>query len=436
MAAAAGQRTWRVLVVDDEENLNWSLVTSLRKDNYAADGAATGEDALRRLASQSYDIVISDVKMPGMDGFELLQWLRTNRPQTRIVMMTAFGSPTDRNDAIRNGAIAYLEKPFDLRSLKDELHRLTAAPTNSRPSGAPNAEGYDLLEVTRVINLARRDIALVVESNGRTGRLRFLRGDLLWAEAGDLKGDQAFIALTAPRTGQVRPEPWDGRSARNVTQPLSRLIFTALAQRGAAPDAIPASATPSAVSGGTSSAVSSGEIDDTAPMRSARSTPPPANAAAPGGGLTPQVAASTGAFAASSVSLATYTPISPTQASASAAVLDQLVADLPQPCGAALLRPDGALVTQRAAGAAEAAAGIFIHLAAAAQAALRSLLLGGWGDLEDVQITSHERSLLVRRLGRTDRAVLLAAIVPRTANLDTCRATLRDRERALLDALR
>ena len=48
MAAAAGQRTWRVLVVDDEENLNWSLVTSLRKDNYAADGAATGEDALRR----------------------------------------------------------------------------------------------------------------------------------------------------------------------------------------------------------------------------------------------------------------------------------------------------------------------------------------------------------------------------------------------------
>jgi CheY-like chemotaxis protein len=422
MAAAAGQRTWRVLVVDDEENLNWSLVTSLRKDNYAADGAATGEDALRRLASQAYDIVISDVKMPGMDGFELLQWLRANRPQTRIVMMTAFGSPTDRNEAMRNGVIAYLEKPFDLRALKEELHRLTAAPSDQRSSGAPASEGYDLLEVTRVINLARRDIALVVESNGRTGRLRFLRGDLLWAEAGDLQGDQAFVALTAPRIGNVRPEPWDGRSARNVTQPLSRLIFTALAQRGSAADA--------ALSPTTSA-------DDTTPMGTARTTPPPTDTTASlGAGLTPESAPGTGSFAASSVSLATYTPISPTQATAAGTVLDHVVAILPAPCCAALLRPDGALVTQRVAGTAETASGIFVHLAAAAQAALRALLLAGWGDLDDVRITSHERSVLVSRLGRTDRAVFLAAIVPHTANLETCRAALRERERALLDALR
>src|SRR5579859_5183956 len=123
MATPTTKRIWRVLVVDDEENLNWSLVNSLRKDNYSADGALTGEQALRLLANQPYDIVISDVKMPGMDGFELLQWIRQNRAQTRVVMMTAFGSPTDRATAMRGGVIAYLEKPFDLVALKEELRR-------------------------------------------------------------------------------------------------------------------------------------------------------------------------------------------------------------------------------------------------------------------------------------------------------------------------
>ncbi|MGZ3680698.1 MAG: response regulator transcription factor, partial [Ktedonobacterales bacterium] len=80
MASAAAERgSWSILVVDDEENLNWSLVNSLRKEGYTADGALTGEDAQRRMTATRYDCVISDVKMPGMDGFELLQWLRQHR---------------------------------------------------------------------------------------------------------------------------------------------------------------------------------------------------------------------------------------------------------------------------------------------------------------------------------------------------------------------
>ena len=426
MTTASGQRVWRVLVVDDEENLNWSLVNSLRKDNYAADGALTGEEALRLMVSQTYDIVISDVKMPGMDGFELLQWLRQNRPQTRVVMMTAFGSPTARADALRSGVIAYLEKPFDLRALKDELRRLTASAAGQRASGPSEADGYDLLEVARVINLARRDIALLVESSGLAGRLRFQGGELIWAEAGNLQGDEAFVALTTPRTGRVQPEPWDGRSPSNVTQPLSQLIHLAMARRDRAAGAPPASST----SGRSTPPVA------TASSPTPASAPPQPDALAPpvppAGGSDFSPARTTGV----SASTAPLAPMTPSQVAAACVVLDELAAALPESGGAALLRPDGAVVGQRWNRASDVAAGVCAHLAACAQAALRALLLGGWGDLEDVQVTSQDRSILLRRLGRTDHAAILILSVPRTADPAACRAAAREREPDLLEALR
>jgi CheY-like chemotaxis protein/predicted regulator of Ras-like GTPase activity (Roadblock/LC7/MglB family) len=432
MGTATGRQVWRVLVVDDEENLNWSLVTSLRKDDYAADGALTGEDALRRMAGQPYDIVISDVKMPGMDGFELLQWLRANRPQTRVMMMTAFGSPTDRAEALRTGAIAYLEKPFDLHALKEELRRLTSGDQRSAAPG--ESAGYDLLEVARVISLARRDIALAVESNGRSGRLRFLRGDLIWAEAGDLRGDDAFVALTTPRLGRVQPEPWDLRSARNIMQPLSRLIYLALAQRDR-----PATATAGTSAGATMTATRGA---DAAPpsleaVTSAATTQlAPRDARVSDGAASTVAGNSGGPLNAPSTSTASVSPVSPAQARAAGAVLDELATALPEPCGAVLLRLDGSLVAQRWTGGGEVAAGIHAHLAACAQAALRALLLGDWGDLEDVLVTSQTRYLLARRLGRTDRAVLVVVVAPRTADLAACRGAVHDREPALLDAMR
>ena len=218
---AAGQSAWRVLVVDDEENLNWSLVNSLQKEGYLTEGAYTAEAALTRLADATFDCVIRDVKMPGMDGFELMQWLRQHRPGTRVIMMTAFGSPTARQEALRNGVIAYLEKPFDLRSLKGELRRLA----NADSAGRAEEEGYDLLEVARVLNLSRRDIAVSAQGGGYSGVLRVLRGEVIYAEAGPLRGEQAFFAICIPKGGQVQPMPWDGRTERTVSTPLSRLIY-------------------------------------------------------------------------------------------------------------------------------------------------------------------------------------------------------------------
>lgn len=452
--ASATRRVWRVLVVDDEENLNWSLVNSLRKDSYAADGAQTAEQALRLLSSQPYDIVISDVKMPGMDGFELLQWVRQNRPQIRVVMMTAFGSPTDRATALRGGVIAYLEKPFDLVALKEELRRLTTTPADQRTSGPAESEGYDLLEVTRVISLARRDIALSVESNGRVGRLRFLRGDLIWAEAGEVQGDDAFVLLTAPKLGRAQPESWDGRSNRNITQPLAQLIFTAMLQRDRpAPDGQRSPSQPSApgVYRSPTSQVMQPAMPPAAPPAQPSAPPMPSNGsrAMYGTPVSAPAAAENPAFAASSVfalsrgsdalaspTTAALAPLAPVQINRVRTVLERLAEALPPLSGVAVLRPDGMVVAQRWVNTSEAAPGPLAHLAASAQAAVRALLVSGWGDLEEISVVSHDRSLLMRRLGRGDRAALALLVIARNVNLAPCRDLLVAREADLVEALR
>ncbi|HEY7982740.1 MAG TPA: response regulator [Ktedonobacterales bacterium] len=417
MSAETGQRVWRILVVDDEENLNWSLANSLRKEQYVADSALTGEDALRQMATQQYDIVISDVRMPGMDGFELLQWLRGHRPQTRVLMMTAFGSPTERAEAIRGGVVAYVEKPFDLHALKEELRRITTAEP-ARTTGAPPTDGYDLLEVARVVSLARRDIALQVEANGQRGRLRFLRGDLIWAECGALQGDEAFVTLTAPRTGRVQPEPWDGRSARNVQQPLSALIYQALARRDRAAGA------------GPQRAATSPSMSATVPATPAVHIPSAPSATSPGAAPQP-----VSAPLAAAPSTHPFAILAPAQAERVRDTLADLAGALPSPAGVVLLRPDGTLLAQSWNGASEPPTGTLLHLAAGAQSAVRAMLLGGWGDVEDVRVTTQDRYVLAWRLGRSERGALLLLVVPRGADLEACAGQMREREPALSAAL-
>src|SRR5215467_9891179 len=218
---------WRILVVEDEENLNWSIVNSLRKDGYFVQGVMNGAEAIRILWSGEFDVVISDLKMPGADGFELLQWIRTHRAKTRLIMVTAFGSASTRNQALEGGVVSYLEKPFDLHTLKEELRRLL-----QQTGFSANLDSFDLLDVIQIITLSRKSIALLVNTGlEERGVLRFQGGELIWAEYGSLRGEEAFFALAAHKNGVVIHQPWNEQITPNVTQPLSRLIFQALQYR-------------------------------------------------------------------------------------------------------------------------------------------------------------------------------------------------------------
>jgi two-component system OmpR family response regulator len=107
----------RVLVVEDEVKLAALIRRALREQGMLADVAITGEDALWMAGASPYDVVVLDVNLPGIDGFEVCRRLRADRVQTPILMLTARDAVDDRITGLDTGADDYVVKPFDVNEL-------------------------------------------------------------------------------------------------------------------------------------------------------------------------------------------------------------------------------------------------------------------------------------------------------------------------------
>jgi DNA-binding response OmpR family regulator len=109
----------RVLVVDDEPNIVMSLRFLMEREGFQVEVAATGEAAVAALDRQPADLVLLDVMMPELDGFEVCQRIRANPAwrDTKIVMLTAKGRDLERDKGMALGADAYVTKPFSTRDL-------------------------------------------------------------------------------------------------------------------------------------------------------------------------------------------------------------------------------------------------------------------------------------------------------------------------------
>jgi DNA-binding NtrC family response regulator len=102
----------RILVVDDKENM-LKLFAKILGDDWELVTAAEGTRALSLIQAQTFDIVVTDLKMPGADGFEVLKAVKQRQPDAEVVMMTAYATVNDAVEAMKQGAYDYLQKPFD-----------------------------------------------------------------------------------------------------------------------------------------------------------------------------------------------------------------------------------------------------------------------------------------------------------------------------------
>jgi len=114
----------RILVVDDDENLRWVLHTQLEEMGYSVAGAAHGAAALQAIDRQAPDLVLTDWKMPGMSGMELLERIRRDYPELPVLIITAFGTIQSAVQAMRAGAYDYLTKPIDYDELGIAVSRV------------------------------------------------------------------------------------------------------------------------------------------------------------------------------------------------------------------------------------------------------------------------------------------------------------------------
>lgn len=114
-----------VLVVDDEKNIRFTVVHALKSDSIVVESASSGVDGLRKFQERNYDLLLIDLRMPGMTGLEMLREIRKMDPASPpAVILTAYGLPEQLLEAASLGAIDYIRKPFSIRtirSLVDEI---------------------------------------------------------------------------------------------------------------------------------------------------------------------------------------------------------------------------------------------------------------------------------------------------------------------------
>ena len=114
----------RILLAEDDDIMRITVQDRLGKHNWHVDAVHNGKEATDRLKKENYHLVISDIRMPGLDGRELLKFVRQHAPYTDIIMMTAFGSVDDAIESLKKGAADYILKPFNMDDLIIRISRI------------------------------------------------------------------------------------------------------------------------------------------------------------------------------------------------------------------------------------------------------------------------------------------------------------------------
>ena len=214
-----------ILVVDDEESMVFSIEDYL--SSYAdCWGAASYEEAISILEKEkSIFLVISDIRMPNKDGFDLLMWLRENRPQVKVIMMTAYGSPSVRSLAKQRGAVMYLEKPIDLEQLLQLVKQVM-----ERKGFNLALQDIELIDVLQFLIFANKQVRVeVFNPQGEKGEFGLDGDDVLWIRSGSKKGEEAFYNIMSWESGTFEVFPLDEENKfsemEKLSVPLSFLLF-------------------------------------------------------------------------------------------------------------------------------------------------------------------------------------------------------------------
>src|SRR4030043_1085351 len=190
----------RVLIVDDEETLTWSMARSLSKDkdSYEVMIANNGREALHLLKKNKIDLVISDIRMPDINGLDLLVTIKKEYPQTKVIIMTAYGSTDVQKEANLRGSLYYVEKPFEI----SDLRRIIIDLIGNRKGFRGKVFGLQLTDIIQMNCLSRLTTALVITRNGEKGVIYLNEGEIIHAECGEKKGSDAFYRIVAWDEGE------------------------------------------------------------------------------------------------------------------------------------------------------------------------------------------------------------------------------------------
>jgi DNA-binding NtrC family response regulator len=114
----------RILVVDDQEDLRTVLSNELSSEGYDIETASDGDEAIASVQKSRFDLVLLDIKMPKVDGFEVLRFIKKNSPAVKVIMLTGFADLKNAIESKKLGAEDFVSKPYDLVDLLTTIERV------------------------------------------------------------------------------------------------------------------------------------------------------------------------------------------------------------------------------------------------------------------------------------------------------------------------
>jgi len=189
-----------ILVVDDERSMRDFLKILLIKEGYQVETVSGGLQALEVIEEHTFNLVITDIRMDGMDGLELLSSIKEKHPALPVVMITAFASPDDAVFAMKNGAFDYVSKPFNVDEIKSVISSATSKGVQSAEAKSISAEFPEIIgesrEMVKIFEMIQR-IAITpanVLIYGESGTGKELVAQAIHRHS--LVADQNFIPIT------------------------------------------------------------------------------------------------------------------------------------------------------------------------------------------------------------------------------------------------
>jgi CheY-like chemotaxis protein len=187
-------------------------------------GATSYEEALSTLEEEEgISLVISEIRMPGRDGFDLLMWLRENRPKIKVIMTTAYGSALVRSLAKQKGAGMYLEKPLDLKQVMDTVRLIM-----ERKGFSVAIQEMEFTDLLQFLSFAGRAVKVLVTNNlGEEGEIGLEGDTVLWVQTRAHVGEEAFFEIVNWEGGgfEMRPLNKEERDRKGEGLSLSYLLL-------------------------------------------------------------------------------------------------------------------------------------------------------------------------------------------------------------------
>jgi DNA-binding response OmpR family regulator len=234
----------RVLMVDDDPDVAWAVGRYLTRAGFLVVTCRDGAEAIAVLQTHTFDVVVTDIQMPRVNGLALMDWVQKHRAAMRAIVMTAYGSASLHAAALHHGAILYLEKPVD----PDVLVKVLQERDHKNFSGT--VDDIDLFEYVQMRLISRRDTRIRVTSReGDKGELFLHEGNVVHATCGDLQGEAAFHRCLGFEGGSFSSLPWHEPERVSITERGDFLLMDAARHKDEATkpaDAEPAPGAPRA----------------------------------------------------------------------------------------------------------------------------------------------------------------------------------------------